>query len=154
MKKFLTLIICSGLVIAAVGCQSNKTRVAEGSVIGGLLGATVGGIVGHQGGHGAEGAAIGAAAGVLGGALVGAQMKKPGQEQAQGATQTGQPAGVNPKQMTTQQIIDLTKQGVHEAVIIDKIRLTNSKFVLTPAEIENLKKQGVSQKVIDVMQGI
>jgi len=155
MKKILALMMCSGLVVASLGCQSNKTRVAEGSVIGGLLGATVGGIVGHQSGHGAEGAAIGAAAGVLGGALVGAQVKKPGQQQEQGTAQSAQATlAANPNQMSQQQIIDFAKQGVNEAVVIDKIRLTNSKFVLTPADIDNLKKQGVSQKVIDVMQGL
>jgi len=108
--------------------------------------------------RGAEGAAIGAAAGILGGALIGGQMEKPGQP---AAAQQGQPASqntpasqaVNPNQMTIQQIGDLAKQGVNENVIIDKIRLTNSRFSLTANDISYLKQQGVSQKVIDAMQG-
>ena len=148
MKKILALILCSAMVLLTLGCQSNKTRVAEGAVIGGVLGAAAGGIIGHQSGHGGAGAGIGAAAGALTGALVGSQIKKPGA--AQGA-QT--PQGPNPNQMSIQQIVDLTKQGVNEAVIIDRIRLTNSRFSLTPADIDYLKQQGVSEKVIVVMQG-
>jgi uncharacterized protein YcfJ len=141
-----------------VGCQSNKTRVAEGSIIGGVVGAAAGGIIGHQGGHGAEGAAIGAAAGALTGALVGSQIKKPGQANQTATTASGQasqaaPQAPNPNQMSMQQVVSLVKEGVNESVIIDKIRLTNSKFSLTSADIDYLKQQGVSQKIIDAMQG-
>jgi len=151
MKKFCANTLCVGILFLLVGCQSNKTRVAEGAVIGGILGATAGGIIGHQSHHGAEGAAIGAAAGVLTGVIVGSQIEKPGQPNVDTAG-SATPAN-NPNQMTTQQIVDLTKQGVNEAVIIDKIHLTNSRFNLTAEDITYLTQQGVSQKVIDAMQG-
>jgi len=147
MKRVLAMVFCLILVLTSAGCQTNKTRVAEGAVIGGLLGATAGGVIGHQSGHGGEGAAIGAAAGALGGALVGSQIEKPGQTSS--ASQT---ASAN--QMTIQQIVDLTKQGVNEAVIIDRIRMTNSKFTLTASDIDYLKQEGVSQNVINAMQGM
>jgi uncharacterized protein YcfJ len=144
MKKVFVLVLCLGLAFLTYGCQSSESRAPEGAVIGGLLGATAGGIIGHQSGHGLIGAGIGAAAGALTGAVVGSQIKKPGQAPA------AQTAGSN--QVTTQQIIDFTKQGVHEDVIVDKIRLTNSKFILTADDITYLKQQGVSLKVIDAMQ--
>ncbi|MCX5711266.1 MAG: YMGG-like glycine zipper-containing protein [Candidatus Omnitrophica bacterium] len=149
MKKLLAVILSAGLMFAALGCETNKTRVAEGAGIGGALGALAGGIIGHQGGHGVEGALIGAAAGAATGAVVGSQINKPGTANQLAASQQT----VSPNQMTTQQIVDLSKQKVNDAVIIDKIKLTNSKFVLTPADVDNLKSQGVSAAVISAMQG-
>jgi uncharacterized protein YcfJ len=130
-------------------CQNTKTRAVEGAVIGGVLGAAAGGVIGHQSRHGAEGAGIGAAAGAITGAIVGSQIEKPNQNaQVSGTTQS-----YNPNQMSIQQIVDLSKQGINENVIIDKIRLTNSKFNLTSADINYLQEQGVSQRVIAAMQG-
>lgn len=147
MKKILTVILCTMLMFINASCQStSENKTTEGAIIGGLLGATAGGVIGHQSGHGLEGAGIGAAAGALTGALVGSQMKKP-QDTASGQ-------GVNPNQMTMQQVIDLSKQGVNENVIIDKIKLTNSKFSLSADDITYLKGQGVSQSVINAMQGM
>ena len=149
MRKICAMILSLAVLALSAGCQSNQTRVAEGTVIGTILGAGAGYVIGKQSGHGGEGAGIGAAAGALGGALVGAQIQKPGQAgQGQTASQ-----GQSTNQMSMQQIIDLSKQGVNEAVIIDKIRLSNSKFSLTPENITYLQQQGVSQNVISVMQG-
>ena len=151
MKKICALFLISSLVLLAAGCQNTKTHATEGAVIGTVLGAGAGyGIGTAAGHHGAEGAAIGAVTGALAGALIGGQMNKPGQgQQAQGTTSQG----ANPNQMSLQQVVDLSKQGVNEAVIIDKIRLTNSKFSLSASDVDYLKNNGVSQKVIDVMQG-
>lgn len=158
MKKPLFFLFVFSFVISCLGCQNTKTRATEGGVIGGVLGAAAGGIIGHQMGRGAEGAAIGAATGAVAGALIGGQIEKPGQagQPAQAATEgtAVQSQAVNPNQMTVQQVIDLTKQGVNENVIIDKIKLTNSKFSLSAEEVSTLKQQGVSQKVIDSMQGL
>lgn len=142
------IILTSFFWLAAItGCQNTKSRAVEGAVIGGVIGATAGGIIGHQSHHGAEGAGIGAAAGALGGALIGSQMEK-----NQPATQAASPSQTtNVNQMTIEQIVDLSKQGVNEEVIIDRIRMTNSKFNLEPAQIDYLQQQGVSQKVIDEM---
>ena len=148
MKKILAVVLSAGFVIAVSGCQTNKTRVAEGAGVGGALGALAGGIIGYQSGHGVGGALIGGAAGAAGGAIVGSQIKKPNQ-----ATQSaaGQQA-VSPNQMTIQQIADLSKQQVNDAVIIDRIKLTNSKFTLSASDLDYLKAQGVSPAVIAAMQ--
>ena len=146
MKRLGLSVFIISFLSVTLGCQSNQTRVGEGALIGGILGATAGGIIGHQSGHGGQGAGIGAAAGALTGALVGSQINKPGQE-TQGTT------APNPNQMTLSQIVDLTKQGVNEAVIIDRIRMTNSRFTLTASDIDYLKQQGVSLNVINAMQG-
>lgn len=149
MKKIVLFIICICVLFLNIGCQGTKTRATEGAVIGGVVGAAAGGIIGHQSHHGAEGAGIGAAVGALAGAVIGSQIQKPGQ--ASEATSTAQQS-VSPNQMSIQQIVELTKQGINENVIIDKIRLTNSKFKLSVDDLSYLKQQSVSQKVIDVMQ--
>ncbi|MFA6357294.1 MAG: glycine zipper domain-containing protein [Candidatus Omnitrophota bacterium] len=144
MKKGFYLIIILAFVFVVTGCESNKTRVAEGAGIGAGLGAVVGGIIGFQSGHPIQGAAIGGAIGGGTGAVVGAQIKKP----AQG---TSVPAS---SQITMQQIVDLTKQGVSSDEIIAKIKSANSKYSLTSDDVDYLKKQGVSQRVIETMQGL
>ncbi|MFA5090067.1 MAG: glycine zipper domain-containing protein [Candidatus Omnitrophota bacterium] len=142
MKRYLYLFVTLVFVFALAGCQSNKTRVAEGAGIGSVVGAVAGGVIGHQGGHGVEGALIGGAVGAIGGAAVGAQIKKPTQD---AQTQTS-------AQLSMQQIVDLTKKGVSSDEIISKIKAANPKYSLTADDIDYLKKQGVSQRVIETMQ--
>ena len=149
MKIFTLVIACLFFIIIGLGCQSTNEGAVKGGVIGGIIGAVGGGIIGHQSGHGGEGAAIGAAAGAVTGAIIGNQTGTPGQA----ATPAQTTPTISANQMSMQQIVDLTKQGVNEAVIIDRIRMSNSRFNLTTDDISYLKQRGVSLKVIDVMQG-
>lgn len=143
MKKGFYLCVILASVLITAGCQTNKTRVAEGAGIGGVVGALAGGIIGHQSGHGVGGALIGGAVGAGAGAAVGAQINKPTAQNAQTQV-TAQP--------TLQQIVDLTKQGVSSDDIIAKIKAANSKYTLTADDLDYLRKQGVSQRVIETMQ--
>lgn len=142
MKRIFYLFSILAFISIATGCQANKTRVAEGAGIGGTVGAIAGGIIGYQSGHPLEGAAIGGATGAGTGAVVGAQIKKP-------ATNTQIQAST---QITLQQIVDWTKQGISSDEIISKIKAANPKYSLTADDIDYLKKQGVSQRVIETMQ--
>ncbi|MFH1354857.1 MAG: glycine zipper 2TM domain-containing protein [Candidatus Omnitrophota bacterium] len=161
MKKIFMSALCLGFAFITLGCQGSKTRAGEGALLGGLLGAAAGGIIGHQSRHGGEGAAIGAAAGVVTGAIVGSQIEKEPQQaavtQTPAVAQAQEPAVhvavANPNQMSIQQIIDFTDQKIDEKVIIDKIRLSNSRFNLSTDDIAYLEQHGVSQEVIDAMQG-
>ncbi|MFH0762981.1 MAG: glycine zipper domain-containing protein [Candidatus Omnitrophota bacterium] len=146
MRKGCVLFLLAGLIMLGTGCQGNKTRVAEGSVIGGVIGAAAGAGIGSLSGNAGAGAGIGAAVGAVSGAVIGSQIEQP--NQAAQATQVA-----NPNQMTVQQIIDLSKQGFGDQIIIEKIKTSNSKFILTETDVKYIKEQGVSQKIIDVMQG-
>ena len=149
MKLFTLVIAGLFFMMIGLGCQSTNQGAVQGGVIGGLIGAVGGGIIGHQNGHDAEGVAIGAAAGAVTGAIIGNQAGTSGQAAAPAqATPT-----MSANQMPMQQIVDLTKQGVNSAVIIDRIRMSNSRFNLTADDISYLRGQGVSQQVIDAMQG-
>jgi fatty acid-binding protein DegV len=73
---------------------------------------------------------------------VGAQIKKPNPETpTQGSTQ-----------ITIQQVVDWTKQGVSSDEIISRIKAANPKYSLTADDLSYLKSQGVSQRVIETMQ--
>jgi len=144
MKRYFYLFFILAFALVVCGCASNKTRVAEGAGIGGTVGALAGGIIGYQSGHPIQGAAIGGVIGAGTGAVVGAQIKKPAQDASSQV----------PVQLTIQQIVDLTKQGVSSDEIITKIKAANSKYVLTADDISYLQKQGVSQRVIETMQAM
>ena len=149
MRVFTVVMACLFFAMIGLGCQSTNEGAVKGGVIGGLIGAVGGGIIGHQSGHGVEGAAIGAAAGAVTGAIIGNQSGTPGQA----ATPAQAAPTMSANQMSMQQIVDLTKQGINEAVIIDRIRMSNSRFNLTTEDINYLRQQGVSQQTIDAMRG-
>ncbi|MCX5708380.1 MAG: glycine zipper domain-containing protein [Candidatus Omnitrophica bacterium] len=148
MKKTGVVLLGITVLFAGAGCQSSPNRTGEGALLGGLLGAGAGTIIGNQShdrdrGRG-QGAIIGGVVGALGGALAGSQIQKQPQQQAQ---------ATNPNQMAMQQIVDMSKQGVNEDVIVDRLRMSNSRFSLTPSDVDYLRSQGVTQKVISAMQG-
>lgn len=143
MRKYFYLSVILVFTLVVCGCQTNKTRVAEGAGIAGATGALIGGILGYQSGHPMQGAAIGGAVGAGAGAIVGAQINKPTTD-----TQNLQAS----TQITIQQIVDWAKQGVSSDEIISKIKAANPKYSLTADDIDYLKKQGVSQRVIETMQ--
>lgn len=139
-----------GGVLVLAGCAENRTRIGEGVGFGGILGAAAGGIIGHQGGHGWEGALIGGAAGAAGGAMVGSQMEKqPNVVEAPPVVASANGPSGN---LTMQNIVDMSKQGVSGDTIISQIQSTRSTYVLTADDISYLRSNGVSQRVIEAMQ--
>lgn len=56
------------------------------------------------------------------------------------------------RNLNMQDIINLTKAGVADDVIIHEIRATRSTFFLTPADEQELSQTGVSRKVIRSMK--
>ena len=144
MKKYFYTSVILALVFVVSSCASNKTRVGEGAGIGGVVGAITGGIIGHQSGHGVEGALIGGAVGSAGGAVVGSQMEK--------STQDTQVVVQPTQQLTMQQIVDLTKQGVSSDDIISKIKAAKPTYALTEDDLTYLRRENVSQRVIETMQ--
>jgi len=154
MKRIAIIITSIIIIVTQSGCASSPNRAAEGSVIGGLVGATTGAIIGNQG-HDrnqdrTRGALIGGAIGAIGGALVGSQIQKqPSQQQAVSPAQQT----ANPNQIPLSQVVEWARQGVHEDVIIDRIRLSNSRYTLSEADVNYLKSNGVSGKVLMQMQG-
>jgi hypothetical protein len=147
MKNILAAVF--SLALVSCGCANQQNHAVDGAVVGGVVGAGAGAIIGHQGGHTGGGALIGGALGALTGALVGTNMPKDQQAQAAPAVQQQ----VNGQQVSIDEIVGMTGQGVNDDVIVDRIHMTGSKFSLTSAQIDGLKQKGVSQKVINAMLG-
>ncbi len=144
MTRHLCSFVLAVFVLAVSGCAQNQTRIGEGTAIGGVLGAAAGEIVGHQDRHDLTGVLVGGALGAAAGAAVGAQIKKP----VSGAQNTQSAAAP----VTIQQIVNWTKEGLSGDEIISRIKAANSSYSLTADDLDYLKKQGVSQRVIETMQ--
>lgn len=61
-------------------------------------------------------------------------------------------AAVPSGQLTVQQIVDWTTQGVSSDEIISRIKAANPRYALTVEDINYLNKRNVSQRVIETMQ--
>lgn len=125
-------------VLILCGCASMGENAKKGSVAGGILGAATGAIIGHQSGETGEGAAIGAAAGALGGGLIGNQMDKSYYRN-------------NPQHVPITKVADMASKGVPNSVIINEMKRTQSRYRLTSEGITYLKRNNVSDSVIDYM---
>ena len=129
------------LSIALAGCQNMGPKATTGAVAGGLIGAVAGGVIGHQIGSGPIGAAIGATVGAVGGGLIGNEIDKADQKSA----------AVNPNYLPIPAIVNMASMGSPDDLIISEIKRTNSSYELTSSIIDYLKKNKVSDKVIDFM---
>lgn len=118
------------------------------------LGAFTGAVVGSESGHAGGGALIGAAAGALAGGLVGnavdareerdaaVAQSQYSQAQAQAAAQA----------LSGWDVVQMSKNGISDDVIVNSIRTRGCLFDGTPDNIISLKQQGVSDRVITAMQ--
>ena len=153
MHKRIKFLAVLGFIFLMTGCAENQTRIGEGAGLGGLLGATVGGIAGHQSGNDATGILVGGAVGAATGAIIGSQIDKPVSAQPVTRTVYVQPVPqpvTGP--LTIQQVVELTRQGIPSDEIVHKIQTSNPKYYLTMDDIDYMRRQGVSQRVIETMQ--
>lgn len=79
MKRILTMLLVSVLILGLVGCASMKKR-DKGAIIGATAGAVIGGVIGDKAGNTAVGAILGAAIGGAAGAYIGNYMDKQAEE--------------------------------------------------------------------------
>ena len=133
-----------GLVLLVSGCETMGEHTKRGATGGALVGSIAGGVIGHQSGHGIEGALIGAGVGALGGGMVGDGIDAKEEEAAAATATTGEKLGMS-------DVIALSKAGLSDQVIIDKINATGSVYRLSVEEIELLRNEGVSSTVVNHM---
>ena len=142
-KGFWALCFVAMLAMVALGCESTGENTKKGVIGGALVGSLAGGIIGHQSGHGIAGAAIGAGVGALAGGIIGDRIDARSKDQIM---TSGEKLGIS-------DIIVLSKSGIGDDAIIDKIARTGSVYNLSVEEIEALRKEGVSARVINYMMG-
>ena len=129
------------LVISALGCETTGENTKRGAIGGALIGSVAGGVIGHQMGRGVEGALIGGTVGALSGGLIGTNIDARSKDQIMAS---GEKLGIS-------DVIVLAKSGMGDDAVIDKIASTGSVYNLSVEEIDALKKEGVSNRVINYM---
>ena len=134
------------------GCASmNNTE--RGAVGGGVIGTAGGAAIGAATGRPVLGAVVGGALGTATGALVGNdadKQEKRDRDVAQAAALAD--AQAQHQRMGMFDVIRLAQGGHDDQVIINQIRTTGSTFSLTASDLDELKRAGVSQRVIAEMQ--
>jgi hypothetical protein len=138
--------------LSSAGCSSmNNTE--KGAGIGGALGTAAGLGIGAATGNPRTGAVIGGLAGAGTGALIGNQADKEERRERdiQHATAVAT-AQAQQQRMGLFDVVDLTRKGHDDQVIINQIRATGSTFQLTASDLDHLKNEGVSSRVITEMQ--
>lgn len=147
MKAKILVIAIALTSLALIGCESMGSNTKKGLGIGGVLGAVAGGVVGHQSGHGVEGALIGGAVGAGAGGLIGSGMD----DEAKAQTVPVASSSTASNQLTILKVVDMSREGTPDDVIIDEIQKTGSVFEMDEQTVQYLKDNKVSEKVIGYM---
>jgi hypothetical protein len=153
----MTRILFGALVVAAfgaVGCETTHPNTAIGAGVGGALGAGTGAAIGAATHNAGAGAAIGGLVGAATGAAIGSEADERDRERAarvQVAQAQAQAAAANPPMGLTD-VVDLCKTGASSTVVINQIRTSGSRFLLSTADIQFLTANNVPQDVIAAMQ--
>ena len=135
------ILIC---VLIFTGCQSVGPNQNRGSLIGAGAGSLIGAAIGSTDGKALEGAGVGGAIGATIGALEGRQTD---------LENAAYQRTIQAHATQIDQVIQMTKSGLSEDVIINQIRSTGIAATPTHEQLIFLKNNGVSDRVISAMQG-
>ena len=146
---------CCGcfLLLAQFGC-SNLNKTQNGALIGAGAGAGLGAIVGKQLGSTGAGAAIGALAGTASGALIGNAADEHDRRETAERQASYERAyrAREARACDNRDVIDMTRSGLSDRVIVSTIQNRGGRFDLSPSGIVSLHENGVSDAVIQAMQ--
>jgi hypothetical protein len=122
---------------------------AGGTFMGGALGAITGAVVGGKKNRG-EGALIGAGVGAVTGNILGRNKDRADEQRAAyGASRVGQlNQQVAAQAVTNYDLLEMTRAGVSEDVIISTMRSRGARLDLSPNSLIALKQSGVSDRVV------
>jgi hypothetical protein len=147
---FALWIVSAALAIGLTGCQS-PYHSDQGALFGGVTGAGVGALVGNAVGSPAAGAAIGAGVGAVTGAVVGSSLDEiEAKNRAEIEARLGRPVAAGA--VSIDDVITMTRAGVAEDLIITHVRSHGMVAPLQTNDLIVLQQQGVSTRVIQVMQ--
>jgi hypothetical protein len=135
--------------VSGMGCRT-ASHADRGSLVGSGLGAATGAIIGHQNGRTAQGAVLGAAAGAITGGLIG-DAQDAREERDAAIAQLHQ---AELQAMTNGDLIKMTQAGISPDLIVSTVRDRGGRFDLSPDQIIYLKQSGVSDPVIQAIQGM
>lgn len=141
------------VLLTAIGCQHPMNNSQQGAGLGAALGALGGAIVGHQSGNALAGAAIGGLGGGALGAVAGHNQDLV--EERDSAMMHAAHSEVmrerERRQLSSSEVIRMSKSGVSDDLIINSIRHRGGAFDTSPSQIIYLRENGVSERVITGM---
>ncbi len=149
MKRYPYLFATAMLGLSLSGCM-NPQGQPDYTASGALAGAATGAVIGSTARHSGAGSLVGAAVGAVAGGAIGHGMDQTQQvrnaqiAQAQQQTQPTQPLSLD-------DIKSLSRSKVSDDLIISQIRNSRTIYHLSTAHIIDLKRSGVSDRVIDFM---
>ncbi len=142
-RRFVAWVVIFMMAGFLAGCESMGENTKRGAIGGAVVGSVAGGVIGHQMGRGIEGALIGGTIGALGGGAIGSSIDARSKDDIMSS---GEKLGIS-------DVIVLSKSGMSDDMIVDKIAKTGSVYRLSVEEIEALRKEGVSTRVVNYMMG-
>lgn len=130
-----------------------RNDTATGAIAGGGIGAVTGALIGGKK-NGEGGALIGAGVGALTGGLIGRGVDNADHAQAAYGTVAAHQANaqVAALAVTNFDLVEMTRAGCSEDLIISTIRSRGSQLDLSPSGLIALKQQGVSDRVVIAAQ--
>lgn len=134
------------------GC-AHMNNTEKGAIGGGVIGTAAGTAIGAATGKPLLGAAIGGLAGTAGGSLIGNGIDKE-ERRERDINQAVALAEAKQQQQRLGMfdVIRLAQAGHDDQIIINQLRTTGSTFQLTASDLDELKRAGVSSRVIAEMQ--
>lgn len=139
-----TLLYSLTAITFLTACES---KAGTGALVGAGVGAAAGALISPTVG----GVLIGTAAGAATGAIIGAALDSSDRQNLQENSPETLDRVDAKAPLTLSDIEKMTQLGISDDKIIGTIESTNSVYYLTPKDIEDLKKAGVSDRVIDFM---
>ncbi len=148
--KWLLLLICPVLVASSAFAQSPYHHRNQGLTIGALMGALTGAAIGEGKNEPLAGAVIGTAVGALAGAAIGDSVDN--DIARRDAYYQRQMNYVVSQAVTVDQVINLSRAGVSDSVIVTQMHTHGVAQRLQPNDLIVMKHAGVSDVVIQSMQ--
>ncbi len=145
------------LAVGAAGLLQAGCSTMNNTEKGALLGAGGGAIAGTlidkaTGGKGGTGALLGAAGGGILGGVIGNDSDKYEKRQADVRQATAERAYSDDQPTRIAEIVRLTRSGQEEGVILNHIKNNRMTFRLTADDLDTLKTNSVSPRVVAAMQ--
>lgn len=147
----LTALAVGAAGLLGTGC-STMNQTEKGTLAGGAIGAGIGTLIGSASGNPKTGAVVGGLLGAGTGALIGNEADRKDDEARQVRQAAVNQAYRDEQPARIAQIIDLTRNGQDETVILNYIRSNHLTFVLSVDDLNTLKANNVSPRVISAMQ--
>ena len=162
-KKFC---ICSALFCSFASNSYGQNQTRDGAMLGGVAGALIGGVVGHHNKETTEGALIGGAVGAIAGGVFGNQRDQAYRQQYyqphvvyptfhEHRTYVHVPQQrvvVSRRPVTTAEVINMTRSGVSDAVIVSHIQTNGVAMLPDVNDVILMNQEGVSDYVVNMMQ--